>query len=309
MNKRKISAKELVSDIKSGMTDAQLMAKHELTPKALEGLFSKLIQAGVLNAASIRERGVVKKGPTPGVFEGQADPKPAVSDEQRPTELLKTIADEVKSGVHDSEIMRRHELSPGKLKQIKNELVQLGYLAAEQAQPAETKRTKLCPFCSQEIQQHASKCVHCGQWLNAREAGGGVGAYQPAAGISRPQFDEAHDDEDERECPWDDRANYGTLKRIFCNRDKMFASSDEILFKPAKRRGLSQSYSFRSHDDCPERSFRFYLEQLAQQGRWAIRFFDRHTLYCPGLIHNDPHRFVCGERYLAPLSSAGKRGE
>ncbi len=67
MNKRKISAKELVSDIKSGMTDAQLMAKHELTPKALEGLFSKLIQAGVLNAASIRERGVVKKGPTPGV--------------------------------------------------------------------------------------------------------------------------------------------------------------------------------------------------------------------------------------------------
>src|SRR5208337_1121765 len=45
MDKRKISAKELVSDIKSGMTDAQLMAKHELTAKGLEGLFSKLIQA------------------------------------------------------------------------------------------------------------------------------------------------------------------------------------------------------------------------------------------------------------------------
>jgi hypothetical protein len=227
MNKRKISAKELVSDIKSGMTDAQLMEKHELTPKGLEGLFSKLIQAGLLNASAIRERGVVKTGPTPGVLEGHADPKPAVSDEQRPTELLKTIADEVKSGVHDSELMRRHELSPGKLKEIKNELVQLGYLAPEHVQPAETKKTKLCPFCSKEIQQHASKCVHCGQWLTAPEAEGPVGAYQPGAGISRPQFHEAADDEDERECPWDDRASYGTLNAYF-------ATATKCLLHPTK---------------------------------------------------------------------------
>ncbi len=237
MNKRKISAKELVSDIKSGMTDAQLMAKHELSPKTLEALFSKLIQAGVLNAASIRERGVVKEGPTPGEFEGDADPKPAVSDEQRPTEVLKAIADEVKSGVHDSEIMRRHELSPGKLKQIKNELVQLGYLAPEHVQPAETKRTKLCPFCSKEIQQHASKCVHCGQWLTAPEAGDGVGAYQPGAGISRPQFQEEYHDEDDRECPWEERESYGTLNAYFATATKSLLHPTEFFSRLPKDAG------------------------------------------------------------------------
>ncbi len=237
MNKRKISAKELVSDVKSGMTDAQLIAKYELTPKALDGLFSKLIQAGVLNASSIRERGVVKAGPKPDVFEGHAAPKPAVSDEQRPTALLKAIADEVKSRVHDSEIMRRHELSPGKLKEIKNELVQLGYLAVEHVQPAETKKTKLCPFCSQEIQQHASKCVHCGQWLNTAEAGGPVGAYQPGAGISRPLFDQAYDDEDERECAWDDRGSYGTLNAYFATASKCLLHPTKFFSKLPKDAG------------------------------------------------------------------------
>ena len=229
MNKRKISAKELVSDIKSGMTDAQLMAKYELTAKGLDALFSKLIQAGLLNASSIRERGVIKQGPKPGVFEGHADPKPAVSDEQRPTELLKAIADEVKSGVHDSELMRRHELSPGKLKEIKNELVQLGYLAPEHVQPAETKKTKLCPFCSKEIQQYASKCVHCGQWLTAPEAGGSGGAYQPGAGISRPKFQEEYHDEDERECPWEERESYGTLNAYFATATKSLLHPTEFF--------------------------------------------------------------------------------
>ncbi len=228
-NKRKISAKELVSDIKAGMTDAQLMSKYELTAKALEGLFSKLIQAGAINAATLRERGVVKTAPEPGGFEGHAAPKPAVSSEQRPAELLKTIAEEVKSGVHDSELMRRHELSPGKLKEIKNELVQLGYLSAEYLQPPEAKKTKRCPFCSQEIQQHASKCVHCGQWLTPPEPGGPEVEYHQGAGmVSHPQYEEApHDDQDERDCPWDDRGSYGTLNAYF-------ATASKSLFHPVK---------------------------------------------------------------------------
>jgi hypothetical protein len=229
MNKRKISAKELVSDIKSGMTDAQLMAKHELTPKGLEGLFSKLIQAGLLSAKSLGERVVVKADAKPGMHEDHAAPAPAVSSKKNPTVVLKAVAEGVKGGLHDSELMRRHELSPGKLKEIKNELVQLGYLAPEHVQPAEIKKTKLCPFCSKEIQQYASKCVHCGQWLTAPESGGPAGAYQAGAGISRPQYQEPLHDEDERECPWEERESYGTLNAYFATATKSLLHPTEFF--------------------------------------------------------------------------------
>ncbi len=187
MNKRKINAKQLVSDIKSGMSDAQLMAKHELTPKGLQSAFRKLVEAGLLNASSLRERGLAKAGPKPDTFEGDgASPGPAVSDEQRPTELLQTIAYDVKSGLHDSDIMRRYELSPGKLKEIKNELVRLGYLSGVHVLGAEAKKTKLCPFCSQEIQESAARCVHCGQWLHAAGSRGSHGG--PSAGNGRSRW-------------------------------------------------------------------------------------------------------------------------
>lgn len=215
MNKRKISGKQLLSDIKSGMSDAQLMAKHDLTSKALASAFSKLIEAGLLNAASLRERGLVKTDPKPGTFEGHVDDsKPAVSDGQRPTELLQAIAYDVKSGLHDSDIMRRHELSPGKLKEIKDELVRLGYLSAVHVLAAEAKKTKLCPFCSQEIQESAAKCVHCGQWLQAGAAGVRMGPPQPEVGAHDGSFPAAPE-EHEVDCPWEDRGSYGTLNAFF----------------------------------------------------------------------------------------------
>jgi len=212
MNKRKISAKQLVSDIKSGLSDAQLMAKHDLTPKALESAFSKLIEAGILSAASLRERGLVRAGDKPGTFEGHA-PRPAASDQQRPTQVLQAIAYDVKSGLHDSDIMRRHELSPGKLKEIKNELVQLGYLEPEHV-AREVKKKKRCPFCSREIQESAAKCVHCGQWLHAGAAGVRVSAPQAAMGAHEDSFAEAPQ-EHELDCPWEDRESYGTLNAFF----------------------------------------------------------------------------------------------
>lgn len=215
MNKRKISAKQLVSDVKSGMSDTQLMAKHELTPKGLQSAFSKLVEAGLLDASSLRERGLAKPGPKPGTFEGHdVSPEPAVSDDQKPTELLQAVAYDVKSGLHDSDIMRRYELSPGKLKEMKNELIRLGYLSGVHALGAESKKTKICPFCSQEIQDSAARCVHCGQWLHAGAAGVRTGAPRPEMGAHDDSFTESPE-KDEAECPWEDRESYGTLGAFF----------------------------------------------------------------------------------------------
>ena len=43
--KRKIKAKEIVNDIRSGMTDSKLMEKHGLSSKGLQSIFTKLVDA------------------------------------------------------------------------------------------------------------------------------------------------------------------------------------------------------------------------------------------------------------------------
>lgn len=54
--KRKISAKEIVVDIRSGMDDAQLQRKYGLSDEALESVFDKLMNAGAITESEIRNR-------------------------------------------------------------------------------------------------------------------------------------------------------------------------------------------------------------------------------------------------------------
>jgi hypothetical protein len=56
--RKSISAKEVSADIKSGMTDEQLMKKYGLSQKGVEALFQKLLNAGVISQAQIAEREV-----------------------------------------------------------------------------------------------------------------------------------------------------------------------------------------------------------------------------------------------------------
>ncbi len=46
MNKRSISAKALVEDIKKGLSDAELMSRHELSIGQLQKIFAQLLKAG-----------------------------------------------------------------------------------------------------------------------------------------------------------------------------------------------------------------------------------------------------------------------
>ena len=43
--KRTIKAKDIVNDIRSGMTNLQLMEKHNLSSKGLQSIFTKLMDA------------------------------------------------------------------------------------------------------------------------------------------------------------------------------------------------------------------------------------------------------------------------
>jgi len=56
IGKRKISAKEMVADIRSGMDDAQLRQKYRLSHEALASVCNKLINAGAIDKSEIRNR-------------------------------------------------------------------------------------------------------------------------------------------------------------------------------------------------------------------------------------------------------------
>jgi hypothetical protein len=52
--KRRLSAKQIVADIRSGMDDAELRRKYNLSQGSLDGVYRKLVTAGALSEAEIR---------------------------------------------------------------------------------------------------------------------------------------------------------------------------------------------------------------------------------------------------------------
>ncbi len=228
MSKLKISAKQVLADINAGMSNAALMEKYGISPKGLEALFKKLVDAGLLKEESRMQKPAGPKQ-EPVAHSDHAPVRKIESAAVRPQKsdgLLTGIAEDIKKGMHDGEIMRRYELSPGMLRETKEELVQKGYLNADHIGQAEAKKTKTCPHCSSEIPQTASKCVHCGQWLtdNAAE----VEPPQPTrVAESSEVVSSDYDREVEEGCAWEERANYGTTKAYFM-------TAMECLMRPTR---------------------------------------------------------------------------
>lgn len=113
--KKAISAREVVADIKVGMTDEQLMAKHMLSAKGLQSLKNKLIAAGLITQAQLDR----KAGPT--TVTPQVDKKA----------LARSIADGVKAGLPDSEIVKRFRIPADKLTSVYDSLIKAGYITLD----------------------------------------------------------------------------------------------------------------------------------------------------------------------------------
>jgi len=56
MTQRKISAKELLKDIRKGINDSELMKKYQVSQQGLHKLFQKLVAAGRLSQSDINGR-------------------------------------------------------------------------------------------------------------------------------------------------------------------------------------------------------------------------------------------------------------
>ena len=56
MPKPRVAAKDVVKDIRSGMSDSDLMRKYRVSAKGLEKLFAKLVRAGALKQSDLDQR-------------------------------------------------------------------------------------------------------------------------------------------------------------------------------------------------------------------------------------------------------------
>jgi len=56
MDKRKITARDMVKDLRAGADDQTLMKKYKLSAQALQSVFGKLLRAGVITEAELDER-------------------------------------------------------------------------------------------------------------------------------------------------------------------------------------------------------------------------------------------------------------
>jgi hypothetical protein len=224
MGKRKINAKELVSDLKQGLSEKQIMAKYNVSGDGLKSLLKKLMDAGLLTQDDLRARkqaqarnkaaaGTAQSRPqqvneTPPAAAPPAPPAPA-APQTVDKETALAIAEQIKSGDHDNSIMSRFELTPGKLKAIKAELVELGYLPRpeEQSPPSAGPTPAVCPSCGVSGEPGEQTCVYCGA-----DMGGQDRTPLPSHGFrTQDERDDDFEEEDEKICPWEDRASYGTL--------------------------------------------------------------------------------------------------
>lgn len=116
--KKTISAREVVADIRVGLTDDQLMTKHGLSAEGLNSLKNKLLSAGLLTQAELN--GDVKSQPTQVATQ--------VVDKKA---LARNISESVKSGLPDDEVVKRFGIPAGKLPGVFSSLIKAGYLTQE----------------------------------------------------------------------------------------------------------------------------------------------------------------------------------
>lgn len=255
-SKQRVSAREVLEDIKSGMTDARLMQKYGLSERGLESLYRKLIERKIIRPSRIDGRGPVaalvlggesqKTDPSPSLKtvplspEPKAAEPPAASGKAAPgadrpkpkakpdqpspppppppgipgmdPEQAKALADDVRQGTHQSELLRRYQMSPSQLKESIADLVAAGYLTASEArqdgpqkdEPArQTIDPNRCPSCKSLVYDGDRRCARCGQYLDIPEDYSGEPLPHehmeaPETGISEDRY-----------CAWEDQENQG----------------------------------------------------------------------------------------------------
>jgi hypothetical protein len=137
MEKKKISARGSVTDIRSGMSDSDLMEKYHLSPPGLQNLFDKLVGAGYIDLSEIHQRKprylglvaitrAVTRAITRAFPQPEEDEAEDVRQPVRPGFQAQVSAQEaardIRSGMNDTALMDKYKLSSRGLQSLFNKL-------------------------------------------------------------------------------------------------------------------------------------------------------------------------------------------
>jgi DNA-binding response OmpR family regulator len=115
MNRLTVSAVQAVHCIRSGMDDASLMERFNLSAQALHSLIEQLIASGKIERAEIDERTSLSPGSVVIDMVDEKFPDPAT---RKPVVKAAEAANLIKSGIDDLALMKRYNISPKGLQSL-----------------------------------------------------------------------------------------------------------------------------------------------------------------------------------------------
>jgi hypothetical protein len=231
---KSISAKQIMVDIKAGLSDAELKEKYKLSDKGLDSVRKKLQEAGFIQPN-----------------QKSASTKPAAAADTRESSdfdsaLASALAEDVKKGLHDNELMRRHELAPSALKRLLSELVARGYLTEDELALRSGNNSILCVSCSGKNVPTAEICRHCGRKLGETPEHEEFSEYPEISQARHSEGERSSSSSDElwHECPWEERENYGLWNAYFQTAWKSLLSPRAFFSKLPPDGGYSNPMLF-----------------------------------------------------------------
>lgn len=139
--RRAITATKAVADIRSGMDDSALMDKYGISAQGLQGLFNKLMTAGLITERDINERGGLMKGSVAldmseiGFQPAETEPTvaltPKVEETARITKPIISSAQairDIKSGMDDIALMKKYDITAKGLQSLFRKLIAAGLI-------------------------------------------------------------------------------------------------------------------------------------------------------------------------------------
>lgn len=134
MEKRRISAQLALKDIRSGLSDGELMGKYRLSPRGLQSLFQKLLAAKYIDLEELDQRmptfmGTVFVSNGHAEAEGSSQARHQDAKGKKSIELQSVLTD-IREGLDDSAIMAKYMLTARGLQSVFDHLVFSGLMTA-----------------------------------------------------------------------------------------------------------------------------------------------------------------------------------
>lgn len=136
-----IGAGAILRDLRAGMSDSELMHKYRLSAKGLQSLFQKMIAKGLVTADDLEHRPLSTGAGATGNQVQDTDRKGTVIS---PGEAVRDI----RSGMHDFDLMSKYNLSAKGLESLFGQLVKSGLLQQtelDRRMPAFEETVELAP--------------------------------------------------------------------------------------------------------------------------------------------------------------------